>query len=282
MRRRTYLGVVASGAGLLAGCQSNDGATTTSTPSPTTTRTNTETATDTPTETAVADLPQIDFAGLIWFSPGQTIEDIPARAIEAAGKGATPIVGTQAHMPVHDGELTAEGAVEIADAEGNAVETKSIEAREDSPTPNEITWKFYAGLESSNYSKGSYEGEVRLRDPHVEVAAEPYRFTFDIVDPFEPAEVSLVDYTPKRVTAGETVVWELTLRNESDRDSSIVSSVTASTTTSNATQQVGDLDRELPASETVVHRVGGMELPNARTYEFRLPAVDISWETEAT
>lgn len=204
------------------------------------------------------------------------------RAIDAAGKGATPIVGTQAQMPVHDGELTAEGAVEIADVEGDTVETKSIDGREDLPTPNEVTWKFYTGLESSNYSKGSYEGEVRLMDPQTEVAAEPYRFAFDIVDPFEPAEVSLVDYTPEQVTAGETAVWELTLRNESDRDSSIVSSVTASTTTSNATQQVGDLDRELPASETVVHRVGRMELPNAQTYELRLPVVDISWETEAT
>lgn len=294
MDRRTYVGTVASGIGLLGGCLGGGGSaqtpekTATLTPTaratPTPTQTATETATSTDTETATAtptpNVPQIEAASLIWDSAGQDL--VATKAIETAGRGSEVIVGIRYNIHLEPGRFDPHATAKIYDADGVRVDTADhqFDWEIDEARPHRGT--FYFPFETRGYSRGRYEAEVTLTHEGAGRTSDPARFAFDLVEPLQASEISLLQSTPATVPAEENFDMQLTFRNSADRTSSFVRTLLLSYGEGGNQQPVGEFSLHLPANSTVTHPFEDLSLPRAGEYRFQFQDTALEWSLQVT
>lgn len=297
MRRRAYLGTVASGVGLLGGCLTGGDPAGNRTATPTSASAATATPTATPTEQAVAGNdtatrteteeptatePQrrlaIDRANLVWATHGS--DPVVTKQIQSAGTGGTVPLGVAVETNFREGdgmELTIDVAVETD--EGTQVDAfRHTFDRQDDPG-DRVPW-YTLPLDTRGFSTGRYVAEVVVTDERRGLTAEPERFEFDLVEPLESDGVELRTHEPETVTAGEEFSWALTLRNLTDRTSTIQGTLMVEYVGDSGRSTFGDTSWTLPARSTVTMVTEGLSLSQAETYRFRLSPYGLIWEIE--
>lgn len=147
---------------------------------------------------------------------------------------------------------------------------------------DEFTRLYWAvPFETGEWALGEHTAEVRLRDRNRDVTSPPYRFDFDVVQPLEGGEASYVRYEgPDPVTVGEPFAFDVYVRNESPRDSSVVSTVEERRNV----REWYEIDPSVAlnvASRNERSFGGEWQVDRPGTYEWRLPEVDVRWYVEA-
>jgi hypothetical protein len=278
MRRRTYIGALASGVGLLAGCTGDGGDGSTPTPTDTATPEPTDTPTPEPTETPTPEptTPQVEAASLIWNGEAEgTIEE---RSIETAGAGGHQFVGVRTVLRVNDDKLTPKFTVDIADSTGETVATESFDAAFDAPDAQYTTKPFWVYMDLRDLDPGRYSGTVTVTDTYQGRTSDPTGFEFELVEPLTAGEVTLVDAAPEKTPAGEPFRWRLTLENRTSTANSVVGDVSYSPADANYSVGFRPVSWSLPPSTQVRYPTHPLQFEPG-TYEFSVSEVDVQWET---
>ena len=296
MDRRTYIGTVASGIGLFGGCLGGGGSartpektatltptgTAVSTPTQTATETATPTDTETPTETPTPtpNAPQIEAASLIWDSAGQDL--VATKAIESAGRGSVVIVGIRYNIHLEPGRFDPHARAEIYDADGIRVDTADHQFDWEIAESRFHRGTVYFTFETRGYSTGRYEAEVTLTHEGTGNTSDPVRFDFELVEPLQQSEISLLQSSPAAVPAEEPFDMQLTFRNSADRTSSFVRTLSISYGEGGTQQPVGEFSLHLPANSTVTHPFEDLSLPRAGEYRFQFQDTTFDWSIQIT
>lgn len=310
MRRRAFLGTVVSGGGLTGGClSSGDGdtpaggrgsngtptgilsATPTQTERPTpaaaeesataSTDTATEMEADAGPETATEQAAplQIEQANLVWSVQGS--DPLDRNHIDAVGAGARVRLAVGLSVGFDD-EARSEHVFEgrIYNDEGRQIDAFEQAFDPQDVPPDASPW-YAMPIDTAGFSRGTFTVEVSVTDVRQNVTAGPTTVAFDVVEPLEDDDVELREYSPETVTAGREFTWEVTLRNLTDRTSSIDGTLTVSVR-GEGSSAVGPQSYTIPAGSMVTYRRDELRLPEPGTYVFRLSPYGLSWEIEAT
>jgi len=112
-------------------------------------------------------------------------------------------------------------------------------------------------------------------------ASQAGEWSINVVEPLQQGEVSLAAYNgPTSVRVGESFDYEIVLRNTADRDSSVVTAISARTD-GGRWYQADERDYTIPAGETVGFEATGVSFSTAGVHEFRLDSVGVVWRITA-
>lgn len=282
MRRRTYLGALAS-AVALAGC-TGDGGDGEATPTPTAEPTPTETPTPTPepteTPTPTPTEPQIERANLVWGAGSG--DWLTENAIDSAGIGAAVQLGFDYVFPAERSNPEGRLKARVMDTSGSTVQTEEFGFDFDAADTDLIDEIGWAAVDMDGQPAGSYTAELTLTNRYTREASDPARIEFDLVEPLHPSDVALRDYRPQTVGVGESFRFELDLENRSSRDSSIVDQVGYREPDWNTSVNLNQVSYEIPANSRVTKVLGSQSFDEPVTLIFVLLTVDIEWRVEVT
>lgn len=246
-----------------------------STQSTTPTSTQTPTSTPTPTEKPVA--PEISYLNLlsVWDEYGDVLDN----RVNAVGAGANAVIGLRYSLPVHDGKSEEFVQVTVYHNGPSVASRKANETRISGEGTTEETWERWFGIETADWDVGTYTAEAIVRDEISGRNSAPMEVEFEVVDPLRANEVELIRVeTPPSIQKGEQTSFTLHLKNVSDRDSSIVSTISARYEDGEWQSVNEDKFRlNIPAGESRIWESGEFSFDYAGTYEYRLDSVDTSW-----
>ncbi len=195
----------------------------TESPTDTPTETPTETPTDTPTPTPQPELLTVNPV-TVWEETG----DVTENCTSAFGNGGFAYIGVRAIVQIHEAELDTLVETTIRDSDGNKIGENSVRTKEEeTDRVGEDELEYWLRFDTQDWEQGTYTAEVRGRDIIVETETEIMETEFEITDPLDDSEVRLVS-SPESVRLGEDVFADVVIENTSDRDSSIVTSISSS------------------------------------------------------
>lgn len=250
-------------------------------PTPTPTMTPTPTRTPTPTQTPTATperAPWVVRATLVEGWPDDA--DFDANGMNAVGRGGTADVAFAFDVWAGDGQarVTADTTVshrrdEIAHdsrTDGRVVEQQTDFAR--------LHWA--VPFDTTDWTLGDKTAEILVRDENLGVTSVAYHLEFDVGTPLEDEEAKYVRYDgPDPVTAGEPFEFEVYVRNESGRDSTVVSDIQERR---NAGEWY-DIDPSVTLNVAAGNErafADEWQVDTPGTYQWRLTAVDVRWHVE--
>jgi hypothetical protein len=245
-------------------------------PLPSATPTPTASPTATPTRTRTPDrAPHLVDATLVESWPGAA--DLDDNAMESVGRGATAVVGFTFDVWAGDGQARITASATVS-RRNEAIATRSrTDARvvERADDFTRLSWAI--PFDTTDWTFGEHTAEIRLRDRNREGEASPYRLAFDVAQPLAGDEATYVRYEgPDPVTAGESFDFAVSVRNESIRDSSVVSTI-------EERRNFGEwyeIDESVAlniASENERAFGDEWQVDRPGTYQWRLPGVDVKW-----
>lgn len=290
MNRRAF--VALAGSVTLAGCSGTSSSTptersstteaTTRQTSPETERTTTETESTTTETTTSAPSPTIESADLLthWNEFG----DVEKNAVNAVGLGSTAVIGWHYSLPIHDGKSEETVQVTIYDEEGPSVTSRQKSDTHITNQTGSDEWERWFGFETADWEKGEYFAEILVRDDVSGKNSGVTEVNFTVNEPLGKGEASIESTQyPDSVTVGEEVTFELTFANTSNRDGSIVSSLSARYN-DGSWQSVSDSKFELNvgANSTRTWNGNAVSFDSAGTYTYRLDDVEETWSIEVT
>jgi hypothetical protein len=271
-RREVLYGIGASL--FLAGCSGQAGEE--STPEPT--ETSTPTPTPTPSPTPEPRSPQVLDTGLL--SHYDEYGDVLENQVSAVGAGSTATIGLRYTLPIHDGQSKEFVQVTIYDEE-SSIDSQSAEDTNLSDEGSEVdSWERWFDFDTTDWELGTYTAEAIVRDEVTGKNSSVQEAEFEVVSPFEPDEIELTDVSqPPKIETGGRVTFSWTFRNRSERDSSIVSSISARYEGSQW-YSVSDtlFQLNIPAGETRTFEGDPTTFDRAGTYEYRFDDIGAIWE----
>lgn len=288
MNRRRYLSALGTLAGTaVAGCTGDgtggdgtDSPTSSPTPTATASATPSPTPTDTPTPTESPTPspkpPVIDQVNPVtrWQGFGDVIDN----SIESVGQGGYVRIGGRYRIWTHGGTVGQTVGAQIYNADGNRVgqQQRSDESLTDKDGHAWYEWTLQ--FQSTTWSKGEYSGTYIVRDDRLDRTSERVSYDLQIVDPLEGNEAEIVSYDgPDTVEINESFNYTLTLRNNANRDSSIVSDMSVSQD-GGAYRPAGQTFRvNIPAGQTVEWPITGASLSQYGELSFRINDIEDEW-----
>lgn len=283
MERRAFLATVGA-ATVVAGCSSGGSSGTTETPTKTDTSTPTTTetvsATESPTETP-APSPEIEAVNMIsgWREAGDVVDN----EVDAFGRGATVVAGATVELPVRDGAVDVSYRLSVYKDGEKVDEQIANPSRTSTDATGTITREF--SLHSSNtagWELGTYDAAFALGDDITGQIVGDDDLGFTLNEPLTDDEAQLVTTdVPSDITAGESFDYSLTLRNDADRDSSLVSNLSVREEGSDQWADTGadvhvsigsDRERRITLRDTTIGRAG--------TYIVRLDSIGDTFTIE--
>lgn len=283
MNRRRLLEV--AGTALFSGCVTGTDRGSGNTPTPaknqTPTATPTPTPEPTPTETPLPLDPIAKLANPVyrWTGFGDAIRN----NISGVGQGAKLPVAGRFKIWIHDGTLNYNVQARVSDSSGTQIGLESYSNRQITDITGHANWETFLSFDTTTWDRGTYQGEYIVRDnildeSSLDGSADSIKWTVDIVDPLRDGEAAMADQTiPGSVRAGETFDYSLTFENKTDRDSSIVSSISTRVDGEEWKDSHELKTYNLPAGESVEYSFRGASLSEPGRYEFRLDTVGITW-----
>lgn len=248
MKRRSYLSMVALPA--IAGCSSQSSST---------------------TEAGIS----IEESSLL--SHWEDFGDVLSNQMNAVGVGGIANIGARYNIPVHDGKVEELFQVTVFNEE-SSVDSRTVEdtklVRNDVQKEAYERWE---GFDTTDWEQGNYTAQVIVRD---EVTGEnaSAEFDFSINEPLGPDEVEIVDVVqPPNWEVGEADTFEISVKNTSDRDGSIVSSFSVRINDSDWQSYSDKYISNIPAGETRTEESDRESFERAGSYEFRIDDIDESW-----
>lgn len=282
MHRRTYLGALASGVGLTAGCSSNEGGGGTPTPESTATETPTPTPEPTPepteTPTPAPSGPRIEESAMVWGTGGD--DWLSEKAIESASVGSDVSFGFDYVFPAEREEPEGRAEARITDENGSTATSQGFDFELDAADRDVVDQVGYITVPMDRLSAGSYTAELTVKNKFTDETSDGSRVNFELIEPLGERDVRLLGVEPKTAPVGTDFTWTLRLANRSDRSNSIVGSLTYSPARENWSANLREVSLTLPANDTVGKTLPMFAVDNPITYEWEIPSVDISWETE--
>jgi len=270
MDRRAYLTALGAAAAAVSGCSEGDNTGTAS-------QTETADGTATPSERATATAeqpdptPRVTDSGLRLDTDSFTSFD----DIDSVGQGGILIVGVDYDLPVSDG--SARGLVEarVHDSDGTELSTDSEEidavATGDSEFHSDSSW---FAFDTSDQEQGSYTVEL-LINSEAHGTSTSTEVPFDIVEPLGEGEAEMyIAEFPDDAVAREEFEWTVGFRNQTDRDSSVVTDIVTIDPARADSFEIETQYREnIPArGETTVDKTLKANIPG--TYTYRIDAID--------
>ena len=247
MKRRQY--IAALGVGGLAGCltfESDDESTNTpggtagSSPTPTPVSdggsTDTPTASPTPspsptppptpTPTPEPEVPKVQFVTPV--SRWEDFGDAEEYAVNGVGQGAPAIIAPRYRAEAIDGSVNVDLQMKVFDASGSRVGYRTDSGEQLVGEDGITEWETSFVFDTKTWSQGTYEVEVIIRDNNRGETSEATAGTFKLNEPFKAngARMTNVD-APDVVEPYENYEFTLTILNESNRDGSVVSPLSA-------------------------------------------------------
>jgi hypothetical protein len=281
MKRRHYLAALS--AGVLAGCSGSDGSETQQGTEPTETPTPTPNPTPEPTPTATPEpvSPSISETSLLygWRDFG----DVQDKQLEAVGKGAQAIVGFHYSAMVHDGTVNLTEQVSVYGPENNRVDIDQQTDEQLTDTEGVQEYEHAIAFDTATWDLGSYTYEVLIRDNVTSKVSDTIRGSFQVNSPLSDDEATLqsVD-APDSVNVGEDYSFTLEIGNTSNRDGSVVTSLSAKYESSRDWYTYTDdkLTVSIPSEWRNTWESAPVSFDTEGTLQYRLDAINEIWEIE--
>jgi len=280
MNRRRYLAASgALGLSTLAGCTSrgdNDSESdpTTSTPTPTTTG---------PTTTSEPAAPEITDSSLLtgWGAFGDTLD----KQVTGVGQGASAIIGFRYEANVIDGSIDITEQVSVHGPDDNRVGLEESTDTQLVDGEGRQYWEHALSFDTSSWELGDHSYEVLVRNNATGEVSGTAEGSFSVVEPLtdQDATISGVD-APDSVSTGEPYAFTLEFANVSDRDSSIVSSLSVKYESSSewSTWTEDPIWCNVAEGESNTWSSGEVSWDTPGTLEFRVDAIDETWTVDVT
>ncbi len=278
MHRRRYLATTGATltAATFAGCLgSGDGG---SDPEPETSTTSSTTTEPTPTTTSEPEAPEITASSLL--TGWQDFGDVLDEQVSGVGKGANAIVGFRYQANIIDGSVDTTEQVRVFGPDDNRVGLE--EATDDQLVDGEgrQDWEHALYFDTASWDLGDYSYEVLVRNNATGEVSDTAEGTFSVVEPLGPQEATIsgID-APDSIATGETYSFTLEFSNVSDRDSSIVSPISAKYESVSEWSSASDdpIWCNVAEGESNTWTSGEVTYDTPGTIEFRIDAIDETW-----
>ena len=227
--------------------------------------------------------PQLENVHLV--SHWEKYGDVSENKISAIGAGAYANVGLTYTLPIHEGK--SEELVQATIYHDNI----SVDSRKNADTKlsggnmSEDSWERWFSFDTKGWETGEYLIEAIVRDEISGRNSPANKFTFEVVDPLRPSDVELTRIEkPPTIKKGQKTTFTLHLKNVSEMDNSIVSTISVRYDGSDW-QSADEEERfklNIPAGETRKWESGEVSFDYTGTYEYRLDDVDTVWSFSVT
>lgn len=249
----------------------------TPTPSPTPSPSPTRTPTVTPTPSATPSrAPRVTRTELVrrWEQDA----DLDALAVNNVGEGGIVTIGFAFEVWTGDGEVDVEAEVDVFDDSGEHIDSRT---RTDTRTVDEETVGTFAwGVEfpSTDWGQDDYTAEVVVRDRNRDRRSNTGTVDFEVVTPLTGEEAEMIAYDgPETVTAGESFDFDVRLRNETDRDSSVVSTVSENRNGDGWSELDGKIRANIAGNDGEATYSDEWTVEDPGQYQYRIDTIEERW-----
>lgn len=219
--------------------------------------------------------PEIQFATPVyrWDEFG----DADANAISAVGRGAGLPVAARFDVWAHGGTVDTTRQVRAYDGNSRvAIQSDTTETVAEGSGYRE--WEAWVNLDTTGWGYGQFDGDYLVRDNVLDETSQAAEWSVEVVEPLTGTDASLVSYNgPRTVRVGERFSYSLEMRNNTSRDSSVVSTLSVRTTGYDWTTATETRSFNIPARSTVVFDVEDVSLSTAGTFEYRIDTIGDTW-----
>ena len=196
--------------------------------------------------------------------------------MDAVGVGGVAVIGLNYTLPVHEGQ-SKEFVQTTIYHDGSSVTTRTAtdtNLSEDNVEENE--WERWFGFETGSWEKGTYTAEIIVRDEISGKNSSSFTFDFEVVEPLGESEAEIAEISqPAEVTVGDSITYEIEFENTSDRDSSIVSTISGRYEDSEWVQTSDEKFRfNLASGESRTLTSGEVSFDQEGTYQYRYDSIE--------
>lgn len=205
--------------------------------------------------------------------------------MEAAGVGGYILIGFRYNINVHDGVHHALQQVRVFNDSGTRVAMDSFEDRQLVEESGRIQWENRLRFETTSLETGTYTAEVIIQDLENDQVSDSIETSFELVPPLGPDEAELLSVDAKdTVTTGETYSFIAEVENTSQRDSSVVSTLSQKYESSDSwTVSDGKIfQMPLAVAESNTWQSGEVTYDYTGSVEIRIDDIKESWTVDVT
>ena len=234
-----------------------------------------------PTTTRQPEPPEILEVALV--SEFSEYGDVQANPVTAVGKGATALLGYHHETTVHDGTLNITTQVKVFGPSGRRVDSSTHDDEQLVSGNGRQEWQNVHTFDTTGWDLGDYEFGVLIRDNVTNTVSETARGTFTLNSPLGPQDASLQSvFGPDAVGVGEDYAFTLNFSNTSERDGSVVSTISGKWKSESSwyTYPDSSITATMAAGGTGTWESSPITFENTGTFQYRLDALDEIWEVE--